>query len=246
MIKAMITKNKRYMTLLELLIGLMLTILLLTTLTYFYQQVTWLDAKAETLQRDAFKLRYVENRLNFILESSLAEYQDKKNFHFFASSNDLNGLLAPNSPSLIFLFDTKVSFDPEHTNDILGRLFLDKQKQFCLATWTAPKEWKETQPPTIHKEILLDNVESLEFKFYVASQKDRSKILNALARETAPTIAEPDTAEQWVSTWQTDYHYLPPMVKVILKYHPPDRPEPEIMTFIIPLPNSHKIPVYDQ
>lgn len=238
-------KSKRHMTLIELLIGLMLTILLLTTLTYFYQQVTQLDAKAESIQRDSFKLRYVENRLTFILEHAIAEYQEKKHFHFFTTHNDLNGLLAPNSPSLIFLYDTGVTSESTNTNDVLGRLFLDKQKRFCLATWTSPKEWKGTTPPTIHKEVLLDNVEALEFKFYVAPPKDRTKILASLGVKNT-TIVEPTTTEQWVSAWEIDYKYLPPMMKVVLKYQATDKPEPELMTFTIPLPNSHKMPVYDQ
>lgn len=161
-------------TLLELLIGMGLAVLLLSTLSYFYLQVEMLNTEAERTQKESFELRHVENRLAKILPYTLSERELKKHFFFYTSQAE--GLLR--TPSLLFTFYNGVKLSSPFANDVLGRLYLDEEKkQLCLAIWPAPKRWENGIMPPMAKEILLDNVESLSFQFYVAPKKDRSKIL---------------------------------------------------------------------
>lgn len=167
--------QRRMFTLLEVLIGMFLAIILLSTLSYFYQQVELMNSEAEQVQKESFQLRYVENRLAKILPQTLSEREAKKHFHFYTSHAD--GLLK--SPSLLFVYYNGVNLESPFANDVLGRLYLDEQnKQLCIATWPSPRRWKLNETPPMAKEVLLNNVESLSFEFYVAPDRDRSKVID--------------------------------------------------------------------
>lgn len=166
---------KRYFTLLEVLIGMTLAIVLLSTLSYFYQQVEWLNTEAERAQKESFQMRYVENRLAKIMPQTFSEREMKKYFYFYTSQAE--GLLK--SPSLLFTYYNGVKLDSPFSNEVLGRLYLDEQKkQLCMATWPSPKRWKLGEAPPMSKEVLMENVESLAFEFYVAPDRDRSKVID--------------------------------------------------------------------
>lgn len=165
-------KVARCFTLLEVLIGMGLAMILLSTLTYFYQQVEWMNTEAERTQKENFQLRYAENRLSRIFPNTHSERTEKKHFYFFTSNAE--GMLK--TPSLVFMFNNKVKLCSSFSSDVLGRLYLDEQKkQLCLALWPSPRRWESGVPP-MTKEVLLDNVETLSFEFYVAPKRDRSKV----------------------------------------------------------------------
>lgn len=165
-------KVARCFTLLEVLIGMGLAMILLSTLTYFYQQVEWMNTEAERTQKENFQLRYAENRLSRIFPTTLSERTEKKHFYFFTSNAE--GMLK--TPSLVFTFNNGLKLCASFASEVLGRLYLDEQKkQLCLALWPSPKRWENGMPP-MTKEVLLDNVESLAFNFYVAPKRDRSKV----------------------------------------------------------------------
>ena len=164
----------RCFTLLELLIGMGLAVMLLSTLSYFYLQVEMLNTEAERTQKESFELRHVENRLAKILPYTLSERELKKHFYFFTSQGE--GMFK--NPSLLFTFYNGVKLSSPFANDVLGRLYLDdEKKQLCLATWPSPKRWETGTTPPMAMEVLLDDVESLSFQFYVAPKKDRSKVV---------------------------------------------------------------------
>lgn len=185
--------RRHYMTLMELLIATTLTMLLLVALATFYQQVEMLDTESERLQKENFQLRYVENRLSQIIPNTLSEknFKSIKNFHFF-TSGDLNGLLAAGKPSLVFVFDSGVSFNDKKTAErALARLYLDPQHHLCLAIWPsteAKSKWQEGHVE-VSKEILLENVADLSFEFYVAPERDRSLFLKK-SNQTATEASE--------------------------------------------------------
>jgi hypothetical protein len=173
--------SRRYMTLMELLISMVLAMVLLSSLAYIYQQVDWINTQGERLQKEEFKTRYVENRLNHVLTRTLSEYDTSKNFNFFTSSN-LNGLLSNQNPSLVFMFDNGTNLSTEQAYHVLGRLFVDQQQRLCLAIMPSPDMWAENIMPPAAKEILLENVESLAFEFYVPPERNRDKVLNHMAK----------------------------------------------------------------
>jgi hypothetical protein len=184
----------RCFTLLELLIGMGLAVMLLSTLSYFYLQVEMLNTEAERTQKESFELRHVENRLAKILPYTLSERELKKHFYFFTSQGE--GMFK--NPSLLFTFYNGVKLSSPFANDVLGRLYLDdEKKQLCLATWPSPKRWENGVTPPMAKEVLLDDVESLSFQFYVAPKRDRSKVVEQkkTAQERQGEEAERRTQE---------------------------------------------------
>lgn len=240
--------KKRHMTLLELIISMSLALLIMTTLTYFYGNIERIGAEAERIQKANFQLRYVESRLTKILPNTLGEMiGDSPNAYFnFFTSSDL-GLLAENNPSLVFLFQNGVLLNPDLANEALGRLYLDKQKRLSLATWPSPERWESlTANPPMHKEILLENVESLRFKFYVAPDRDRSIIKSNAKQSSNTDVMEPERKGEWVDEWKREYGHLPAMMKVFIKVKMPGKTEAEEIVFVYPLAYSRKLIVYEQ
>lgn len=187
--------KKRFMTLLEMLIGMALTMALLTTLTFFYQMIDQLNTASEKAQKEIFHVQYAENRLSQVLTEAIAEKQ--KNHLYFYTSGDLGGLFATGSPSLVFQYETGTDLDDSRAVTALGRLFLDKQNRLSLATWPDPTDERpdainlsiaDKKTSKAKVEVLLENVSSLRFQFYVAPDRDRS-LLN---QKNSPAPEEKD------------------------------------------------------
>lgn len=257
-------------TLLELLISLGLTVLLLTTLSFFYQQVSWLDQETERVQKENFQVRYLETRLNKVLPNTLAEYEMKEGFLFY-TGGDLQGLLSSHNPSLVFLFNNGISMDAKRANRVLARLYLDKEKNLTLAIWPLPKKWeKEGGHPSVHKEVLIDHIESIQFQFFVPPERDRkiiqesipgSKVQKNTEKENPPPpkgeksqkaennqppqTLEPTVKGDWVGEWKKEYGYLPPLMKLIIT-RKKEGQNPTLLTYTIPLSHSQKLIIYEQ
>lgn len=165
--------SKRPVTLIEMVIALALTVIILTSLTYFYRQMSEIDAETERVIADNFKMRFVETRLADVLPRSISESDKKKDFVFFSTGDD--GLTKSGSQSLIFTFDNKVSLDKPFSNHVLGRLYLSQNGDLTLAYWPSPKRWKDNTLPPMKKEVLLKGVENLSFEFYIAPENKKAK-----------------------------------------------------------------------
>jgi type II secretory pathway pseudopilin PulG len=238
--------KKRSMTLIELVISMGLIILLLTTLTYFYGQVGKLSIQAEAAQKGNFELRYLEGRLQKTLPNALGETDVSESPFTFFTSNDLGGLLAENTPSLVFIFQNGVSLNPQLANHVLARLYLDKQKRLCLAKWPSPDRWDQTKSLKAHQEILMENVESLSFSFYVVPERNRTIIEKTAKKSARPeALVEPENKGEWIHEWKKEYAHLPAMMKVLIKYLIPGKDEAEELVFAFVLPNSQKLVVYE-
>jgi hypothetical protein len=175
--------KRRLMTLLELVIAMSLISLLLILLAFFYQDMHSIDKAADTLQKENFQIRYAENRLAKIIPEILDGHQCKGH-PFFYTSDHTGALQFSHTPSLTFLFDNKASIEPDRSNTLLGRLYVDSQKRLCLMTWPAPtnkKAWSSIPPSK--KEILLENVSGLSFEFYVPPDRDRSLVQKELSNK---------------------------------------------------------------
>lgn len=79
----MIVITKRYFSLLEMLIALVLTVIILMTLTFFYRQVTEIGIEMDRSSIKNFTMRYIESRLGTILPKAVSE-TDKKKISFFS------------------------------------------------------------------------------------------------------------------------------------------------------------------
>lgn len=256
--------QRRRVTLLEVLIALSFTVVVLMILVYFYQQISLVDLELEKSQKQNFQMRYVENRLMKILTKA---QKSKKDF-FFYTSPDLSLLFKDRNVSLVFTFDNGVVVDKQFSNLNLGRLYLDKNGKLMLASWPAPSRWPSHGNPPLHKEILMDNVESMSFEFFIPPEreeknpqlvekqqpkplpkKEENKSKEEPSQPGKPVkdesgYMEPEPKGTWVKEWKQEYKQLPAMIKIHLK-RKIDKKEVE-MTFAYPFPKSEKTIFYNK
>jgi type II secretory pathway component PulJ len=236
-------KTKRFITFIELLIAMVLTSLVLTFLFYFYRDIDWLNQDMEKSQKSAFRLAYVQNRLADVLSHAVSPRTNEGDFFFYVSQ-DANGLLKATNPSLVFTYDFGANRDPQFANHVLGRLYISTNGHLCLATLPSPARWPAGGHLKMKNEILMENVESLSFAFYVPPQKENSQAGNRApkGKKQAGAAVDIQPKDSWHSDWKSDYNQLPAMVKVILKIK--NREEP--LVFVYPLPLSNFVIVYDK
>ncbi len=245
--------DRRHMTMLETLIALSLTMMILSTLTYFYRQISSINSQVEKLQNESFLMRYVENRLAAILPNATSETDEKKDFFFFSTSSTL-AFAMQGSPTLLFTYDNGVKLDKLFSNHVLGRIYLDNQGRLCLSTWPTPSRWVEGTNPPMKMEVLLEGVKELNFGFFVAPDRDwqldkgtpktpdkASAVKNPATDQAAPAavVVKPTPEGQWLQSWSYDYLQLPAMVRVqITLLNGAQR------TFVFPLPKTQRQIVY--
>jgi hypothetical protein len=223
-------KVKRHITLIELLVSMVLTALILSSLMFFYREITLLNARFDQEQGESFQLRFLENRLSDVLPKAVPEKTAKKDFYFFTDS-DHHGIFKNHSTSLVFTFDNGVDHDKEFSNHILGRLYLDPDGNFILGMWPSPARWEEGEIPPMKKEILMEGVNSLSFQFFIPQEKAEELIPNNQKNDKV----EPAPRLGWVNRWQQNYKQLPAIVRVeiVRRVNKKDKK----ITFAYPLPN---------
>lgn len=226
--------KKHHMTLIEILVASFLTMILLTAMFSFYRQIIMIDKEAEKLQKEHFKLAYLEKKLNSAIPNIISPTDAGKDFYFFTSNNATESNLL----SLVFTFDNKVNLKSNHSNHLLARLFVDDKQNLCLATWGTPKYWDINPNPEITKEILLENVISLDFEFYVPQKKDRAGIVSKI--QQAIDIQPEDS---WHKSWSYKTQELPAMIKIHLIKKIDEKQYPVSFAFF--LPNSNLSIMYD-
>lgn len=235
--------RRSFMTLLEVMIGIVLTMMILGFLTNLYYEISLYNKETDRAQKEGFQLRYLENRLATIFPEAFSEIDRKEDFVFF-SSNGPSELVKEGSTSLLFIFNNSTVMDKKTANADLGRLYLDKQKRLCLAIWAAPERWEDNSP-AVRKEILMEDVEELAFLFFVAPERDRSKILEKFkekgkVKETPESKAD----DPWLPQWKKEYQQLPPLIKLTIKRKV--NGEEKILNFAYLMPRSPKVIVYEK
>lgn len=233
------------MTLMEIMVGLVLVAALLSVLFYFFHQSELLNLQSEKQRKEAFKKIYLHTRLANVIPHALGEYTGSKNklvkhFYFF-TDEDLGSILAPDSQSLVFVYKTGANLDNERAGKSLGRLFVDKKKRLCLASWSSPDVWEDSKlPDDANIEILMEEVEKLRFEFYVPPDRDRSKIESK--NKTSKSALEPEIKDGWTSEWKREYYDLPPLIKIHVTHNSQSK---DVTTFKLALPNSKKVIIYE-
>jgi hypothetical protein len=224
--------RKRHITLLELMIAVGLTMVILTAVSFFYRQVIDINRKMDQAENKAFKLLYVENRLMHILPK-IAPSTDKDIEFFFFSDSDTSGFTKAGSQSLVFTFDNGVQLDKQMSCYVVGRLYLDLESRLILATWPVPKRWVENTNVPMKKEILMENIDTLEFRFFVPPEKGKDPFKGWPQGE----------AGQWISFWPSDVDVAPPLVKIVLTRT--ENGNRETLTYAYHIPNSIQPIIYD-
>jgi len=211
------------MTLIEVLIATTLTMILLSAITFFYRQVHMLDKESEKLQKEQFKLAYLEKRLSSILPKIIAP--SAKDFYFFTSNAFGSNL------NLVFTYDAGVSLDQKKSNHQLGRLYIDDKHNLVLASWESPKRWIPNTSPDMKKEILIENVNDLQFEFYMPPSKNRTEM------HKSKKIPEIQPENSWHKNWSYRHNQLPALIKIHVTTEINKKAVPIVFAFSCPKSN---------
>lgn len=225
--------HKRYTTLLEMLIALGLTTILLTSLLFYYNYVAQLNNKISNLEHATFQQRYLQHRLSDLFTHALP-VKDSKH-RFFYSTNDPDNIFLNNTQNLVFSYDNGIVLNPPLANEVLGRLYIDRDNNLTLMTWPARDQWEPNGPATAgHKEVLLPQVDSLTFEFLILPKKQKDP-----PKENEPTNPFPElpTLGWHQDLWKKEYDQIPSAVKIIIRTKPKD----ELITYAFPIPKSKDI-----
>src|SRR5690242_8173883 len=68
--------KKKHFSMIELLVAMTLTVLVLTTLSFFHRYLDSLNTQIDSAQHENFQLRYLENRLSHVFSRAI-ENQEK-------------------------------------------------------------------------------------------------------------------------------------------------------------------------
>lgn len=244
--------TRRYVTLLELIIAMMLTSLVLVALNYFYLDIVHIGTMTDKVRNEGFYMHYIENRLLNTVSKAIPKKDQARDSAFF-STNDA-GLAKPGSQTLVFMFDNGVSLDKEFSNHVLGRLYLDPQGNLTLTYWPSPKRKERPDSPwPMKKEILLQGASSLAFEFFIAPEKSSQTKSNESSDQNQTQKQQegqsPEPKGDWTAQlWLKEYNQLPVLVKIIVSLEKPNAPRKdsiEKMLFVLPLVNAEGHIVYD-
>lgn len=120
------------------------------------------------------------------------------------------------------IFDNGIDPDPAFSGSILGRIYLDQEKNLCLATWPLTKEKNRVW----RKEILFPHVNSFEFEFL----GDNRAIEHGTKENARPITG----ALSWKSNWAKAIHEVPGIIRLTLYEEGID--QPIRYAFILPVP----------
>jgi len=241
-------KKRRFFTLLETMIALALLSVLIAFLLGFYSEIESIHSELGKVRRENFRLLYIQNRLKEVLSTTSYAFDkkpflEKKQFVFF-TSKDTNAALRENS--LVFIYNNGIAH-PFFSQNVLGRLYLDGEGRFCLANWPQPQKWVKEghllEFSPINKEILLENVASLSFDFYMPPDMENIMVVNPSEIQKGQTVTRPVAGWQKDGEWLITHDVLPALVKVTVVQNPtPVNKQGASHHFIVPL-NSFSKPV---
>lgn len=233
--------NRRFVTLLEMLIAITLAMLVLSALAYFYRQIDSINQAAEVQQGELFKRLYLSTRLTDIIPKAVSPQSKKGDFYFYTNTGG-NASLLPNSANLIFTYDNGIKLDQQFSNHVLGRLFVDKEKRLCIAVWPSTDRWEEFHTPQMKCEVLMEGVEGMSFRFYIPPKREWEKVwqLGKMKKVKVPENMPLTDVGEWRTDWPAGWEQLPAIVEIILKMGK-DKP-PLVLAY--PLPNSNFMVMY--
>lgn len=199
--------KKRYINLVEVLVASSLLTVLLVALLGIYYNTTLSYSEIQKTHQEAFNRRYMQNRLTQLFSHIPQTWQEDLDTFIFTSQNTQQTI----GESLIFSYDSQTDSLPMFSGYTIGRLYVNPKHQLCLAVWPGA-EWQKRKPdepfPKIKNEVLLDNVESITFRFYAAPAKANEQ--GNMAIDDGHNIPRQDSWEN--PLWKHQYKTFPAIV----------------------------------
>lgn len=235
-------KRKLSLTLIEVLIALSLSSIIMTAMFYFYQKAVRLDAEIQKVEERVFSLRLLQSRLMKIVPKAVSAKEAEKDFYFLTGYQDQ--ISKRGTPYLLFSYDRGVDIEPQFSNIVLGRLYVDKKGRLMLVTVPAPSRWTQGALP-LKREMLLRGVENIYFSFYNPPEKEHAPLKENKPRILRGVILEdPEVKGGFLKEWKNEYGMLPALVKIEIETKKDDVSERRTLSYI--LPYSRQAVVYDK
>lgn len=106
--------------------------------------------------------------------------------------------------SLILTFNHGIDPDPAFSGSVLGKLYLDEEKNFCLALW--PIDAKKEKALPWRKEILFSHIEDFRFEFLGEKIKANDPVLAASQK----------SSYVWHTEWESSRNAIPSQIRLTL------------------------------
>lgn len=203
----MILLKKHAFTLLEVMISLSLLSILLVTVLGIYRYVDYTQKKVAIEEQNNFKLLYAQHRLSEVIPKAVSKTKGKEDYYFFTQKNP-EGLT-----HLIFVYDNGADASPIFSGPVIGKLYLEPNGELYLATW--PLISREPSNPPMRKELLLNGVSQIQYKFYMPPLSEKKQ-------NESQSSSSNKVSNIWVSEWPIDHsqeelNTLPALVKIFIK-----------------------------
>ncbi len=174
--------KKRAFYLFEILIGLTLMAMILSFLFTSMARSAKFEAKIESARNALFERGSLQTRLQDLFFSVQRDRQHPIYTQRFPGEK---------KTSLVAVFDNGIDPDPVFSGAVLGRIFLDEQRNLALVTW--PLEKSEKKRPW-RKEILLSRIDDFHFQ-----------------------LLDPSEAQSaWSDQWPKNRQGIPSMVRLFV------------------------------
>lgn len=181
------------MVLLELVIALGLAAILLTFLFRFFAAYMQIDQKLDRAREVLHQRQHFQVRLSSIFASAVPHAP---------SSTSLPSFHTNENSELIIIFDNGVDPHPQFGGPILAKISLDAHSNLTLTLWPLQK----TEPEFYRKEILLADVQSVQFQFL---SKKSSQGVDPSAIPINHTL-------EWRTDWPKSLGSIPSMIRIIV------------------------------
>lgn len=188
-------------------IALSLTAILLTTLFTYLIEYAKIEKKVDIARLEITNRSHLQTRLQSLFTSV---DQSSLNPYFYTKTFEKEKIL-----SLVTIFDNGIDPDPAFSGSIIGKIFLDSEKNLSLALWPSSQE----KNPPWRKEILLSNIDRFAFEF--------------LGEIEGKETSRPVSANLcWKSEWVITQRGVPAMIR--LTVHKVGEKEPIEYAFHLP------------
>lgn len=143
--------KKRAFTLIEVIISMSLLTLVITFLFGYFTKISKIEMDIENVK----KIVYEKSNFHLRLMNICSQLSSKDKENFFAKF-EKNFKTA----NLFFNFDNGIDPDPNYSDIIKAKIYVDKNSNLILEMFSKDTKTKQTR-----KEIIYTNVTSIEYKF---------------------------------------------------------------------------------
>lgn len=183
-------------TLVEVMISLTLMTLLLSCLFSWYRSMVSSKAELSHAKVPVMEEHYFTKRVQEMLTKSTLQKGAEEDITLFYHEIESN--------ALVFTFDNGPCRQPLLSNLVMGKLYLDREKDLlCLGLWPLANRGKAPS----FTFVLLDQVTKLSFEYYYPPDHFRFEV-------DPDATLQPSPKEGWQNEWLKKYEKLPALVRV--------------------------------